>query len=163
MLLCFGCCDSEPNGFTKPEIYKGSITATINGVNWVACPYAIDGALLGILSDYFDEPSGRIEQSLSIHLPATTGNFGFSHMVDSIGGKAYILFAYVDDDVTLAYYDIPIGKENGEVSITFYSETERRITDNFNATLFLSSNSGLETPPDSLVITNGQFETWFID
>ena len=163
LLLVMLCCDPAKED-CRLEFHKGTMSANIDGEVWSAYPYGQVTSIIAIRGNYYYEPTCRLQQILSMKIPVKKkGVFEFAREVDLAENKASLLFTFIDVDEILANYLIRDDKETGTIEITSYTEDTGKITGTFNGIAYLDRNFGLENPKDSLVITNGQFETYFIE
>ncbi|MFI5405268.1 MAG: hypothetical protein ACHQ1D_02010 [Nitrososphaerales archaeon] len=138
------------------------MNAEINNETWSAYPDAFETSVIAIEGSYYYQPSCRLEQVITFIIPTKDGEFQVSNMVDSLTNKAKISFAYMDEDVLLGIYDVPEGKDNGFIKISNYDSSTKRISGSFACSIYLKQNYELPpNHPDSLVIANGQFDTYF--
>ena len=68
----------------------------------------------------------------------------------------------LDHDVFRAkYYPLP-GRSGEFVHVSHYDSISGKFSGTFEFTVFLGNNDGIENYPDSLVITDGYFDTYFV-
>ena len=163
LLLCLlFSCNPKDKDECRLEQHTGQMMAKINEEEWIGYTHGLDNNLIAIVGSYYYKPSCRLEQIISIILPGKDeGVYPLSDSMNVSSMHAEILFSFMDADLLLAHYKVEKGKISGIVEITGYNSGTEKITGNFNCTVYPYRNYGLDNPPDSLVITNGQFETIF--
>ena len=164
--LVFSSCHDTIDPPLKPEYYQGTYSLEFNGESSELCVYAryvkIKGKkTIAIIGDYYE--GILLRRTFNLVLPDSMGQFPIHNEVNYDLKFAGATYYYVDVDVGLADYNIPVDKPNGSVEITSYDRTLKKIEGRADCVLYLTTNHGLSNPPDSLVIKNAVFSTYMTE
>lgn len=159
VLLLNGCGDKEDTT-PDPAPYEGSVTAIHNGKAWSGSIYG--GTYNNRLTIRIDKlsPSGvRTENWFFEQLQPATGTQILEPVTyDANSGEiinegAYSLYRKTDGDAVVPWYDLLTGAPHA-ITITAYDTGSGQISGTFEA-----SYASQGSDPDTVVWTNGQFQT----
>jgi hypothetical protein len=145
------------------DIYKGVLQAKIDGTDWEACPYAKKITVAFIEGNNYDLEAGILIRGLTIIIPDGVGRFKVTDHDSRSDTTATVYWSELDSDVYRAKYSPNPYKLEEYVEVTHFDSINGRITGTFAFTVYRRASDGLENYPDSLVITEGYFDTYFIE
>ncbi len=166
LIVLYSCTKDEP--VSKPSVFNGFGTANINGKEYMFKPsmkYHESLGRYGIILVYFENEIQRAkihfakvsnENSLqTLHkyndnIINTQCGFYTSILDGDVAGNYYFLNEKdsIEDYLLLTSFDMTTGEVKGEFQASFYVDTAKIFDHNF---------------PDTIVITNGYFETTVLD
>ena len=163
--ILYSCTKDEP--VSIPSVFNGFGTANINGKEYIFKPRMryFDSYGYGIVLVYFENEIERAQIAIENFANDSTvqilhkydyniiePNAGFYTTIldGDVAGNYYILNEKdsIEDYLLLTSFDMTTGEVKGEFQASFYVDTAKIFDHNF---------------PDTIVITNGYFETKVFD